>query len=157
MRHGHGHRKLNRTSEHRKAMFQNMLNSLIKHEQIQTTVPKAKELKSIIDKVITIGKKNTLAAKKTLFSKLQDKKSVAKLTTVLSKRYENRKGGYCRVVKSGFRFGDNAPTAFIELVDKDFNAKGQDSGPVQKKSDNNEDVQIKDNQEETKDIKKTKK
>jgi len=157
MRHGHGHRKLNRTSEHRKAMFQNMLNSLIKHEQIQTTVPKAKELKSIIDKVITIGKKNTLAAKKTLFSKLQDKKSVAKLTTVLSKRYENRKGGYCRVVKSGFRFGDNAPTAFIELVDKDFNAKGQDSGPVQKKSDNNEDAQTKENQEETKDIKKTKK
>ena len=88
---------------------------------------------------------------------MQDKKSVAKLTTVLSKRYENRKGGYCRVVKSGFRFGDNAPTAFIELVDKDFNAKGQDSGPVQKKSDNNEDAQIKENQEETKDIKKTKK
>ena len=87
----------------------------------------------------------------------KDKKSVAKLTTVLSKRYENRKGGYCRVVKSGFRFGDNAPTAFIELVDKDFNAKGQDSGPVQKKSDNNEDAQIKENQEETKDIKKTKK
>ena len=89
-------KKLNRTSEHRKAMFQNMINSLIKHEQIQTTVPKAKELKSIIDKVITIGKKNTLASKKTLFSRLQDKSSVAKLTTVLSKRYEKRNGGYCK-------------------------------------------------------------
>ena len=142
MRHGHGHRKLNRTSEHRKAMFQNMINSLIKHEQIQTTVPKAKELKSIIDKVITIGKKNTLAAKKTLFSKLQDKSSVAKLTTILSKRYESRNGGYCRVVKSGFRFGDNAPTAYIELVDKDFNAKGQDSGPVQKKVEDKENTEV---------------
>ena len=130
MRHGHGHRKLNRTSEHRKAMFQNMINSLIKHEQIQTTVPKSIQLKSIIDKLITIGKKNTLASKKTLFSRLQDKSSVAKLTTVLSKRYEKRNGGYCRVVKSGFRFGDNAPTAIIELVDRDENAKGLDSGPV---------------------------
>lgn len=157
MRHGHGHRKLNRTSEHRKAMFQNMLNSLIKHEQIQTTVPKAKELKSIIDKVITIGKKNTLAAKKTLFSKLQDKSSVAKLTTILSKRYESRNGGYCRVVKSGFRFGDNAPTAYIELVDKDFNAKGQDSGPVQKKVEDKESTEVTSPAIESKDTKKTKK
>ena len=157
MRHGHGHRKLNRTSEHRKAMFQNMLNSLIKHEQIQTTVPKAKELKPIIDKVITIGKKNTLAAKKILFSKLQDKNSVVKLTTILSKRYENRKGGYCRVVKSGFRFGDNAPTAFIELVDKDFNAKGQDSGPIQNKKQDQENVEIEKSTETKEESKKIKK
>ena len=158
MRHGHGHRKLNRTSEHRKAMFQNMINSLIKHEQIQTTVPKAKELKSIIDKVITIGKKNTLASKKTLFSRLQDKSSVAKLTTVLSKRYEKRNGGYCRVVKSGFRFGDNAPTAYIELVDKDFNAKGQDSGHVKKKADGKNEPETKTPAvEEKKDTKKVKK
>jgi len=157
MRHGHGYRKLNRTSEHRKAMFQNMINSLIKHEQIQTTVPKAKELKSIIDKIITIGKKNTLAAKKNLFSKLQDKNSVTKLTTVLSKRYEKRNGGYCRVVKSGFRFGDNAPTAFIELVDKDFNAKGQDSGPVQKKKQDQENTEVEKSPEIIKESKKTKK
>ena len=157
MRHGHGYRKLNRTSEHRKAMFQNMINSLIKHEQIQTTVPKAKELKSIIDKIITIGKKNTLAAKKNLFSKLQDKNSVTKLTTVLSKRYEKRNGGYCRVVKSGFRFGDNAPTAFVELVDKDFNAKGQDSGPVQKKKQDQENTEVEKSPEVIKESKKTKK
>lgn len=157
MRHGHGHRKLNKTSEHRKAMFKNMINSLIKHEQIQTTVPKAKELKSIIDKVITIGKKNTLASKKSLFSKLQDKSSVAKLTTVLSKRYEKRNGGYCRVVKSGFRFGDNAPTAYIEFVDKDFNAKGQDSGPIRKKTDGKNDPEKKiPALEENKDTKKAK-
>jgi len=157
MRHGHGHRKLNRTSEHRKAMFQNMINSLIKHEQIKTTVPKAKELKPIIDKVITIGKKNTLASKKILFSKLQDKSSVTKLTTILSKRYEKRSGGYSRVVKSGFRFGDNAPTAYIELVDKDFNAKGQDSGPVQKKADNKNEQESKNPVVESKDTKLTKK
>jgi len=157
MRHGLGHRKLNRTSEHRKALFQNMVNSLIKHEQIQTTLPKAKELKSIIDKVITIGKKNTLAAKKTLFSKLQDKNSVTKLTTVLSKRYEKRNGGYCRVVRSGFRFGDNSPTAFIELVDKDFNAKGQDSGPSQKKVDTKSSEDVKKTEVENTDTKKIKK
>ena len=129
MRHKIAYRKLNRTSEHRKAMIKNMLNSLIKHEQIETTLPKAKELKIAIDKVITIGKKNNLASKKILFSKLQDSKSVKKLTDTLSKRYENRKGGYSRVLKYGFRFGDNSPKAIIELVDKDFNAKGQDSGP----------------------------
>ena len=129
MRHKLAYRKLKRTSEHRKAMIKNMLNSLIKHEQIETTLPKAKELKIAIDKVITIGKKNNLASKKILFSKLQDSKSVKKLTDTLSKRYENRKGGYSRVLKYGFRFGDNSPKAIIELVDKDFNAKGQDSGP----------------------------
>ena len=156
MRHAVAHRKLNRTSEHRKAMFQNMINSLIKHEQIQTTLPKAKELKPIMDKVITIGKKNTLAAKKNLFSKLQDKASVLKLTTILSKRYEKRNGGYCRVVRSGFRFGDNSPTAYIELVDKDFNAKGQDSGPSQKKNENKK-LDDKKAEIENKDLKTAKK
>ena len=133
MRHKIAYRKLNRTSEHRKALIKNMLNSLIKHEQIETTLPKAKELKIAIDKIITIGKKN-LAAKKSLLSKLQDSKSVNKLVTVLSKRYEKRAGGYSRVLKYGFRYGDNAPKAIIELVDKDFNAKGQDSGPSSKKT-----------------------
>ena len=137
MRHKFAHRKLNRTAEHRKALIKNMLNSLIKHEQIQTTLPKAKELKVVVDKIITLGKKNTLASKRMLISKLQDQNSVKKLTTTLSKRYEKRNGGYSRVIRAGFRFGDNAPKAFIELVDKDFNAKGQDSGPSQKKVENN--------------------
>ena len=139
MRHKIAHRKLNRTAEHRKALIKNMLNSLIKHEQIQTTLPKAKELKVAVDKIITLGKKNTLASKRMLVSKLQDQNSVKKLTTTLSKRYEKRKGGYSRVIRAGYRFGDNAPKAFIELVDKDFNAKGQDSGPSQKKPENKED------------------
>lgn len=139
MRHKIAHRKLNRTAEHRKALIKNMLNSLIKHEQIQTTLPKAKELKVAVDKIITLGKKNTLASKRMLVSKLQDQNSVKKLTTTLSKRYEKRNGGYSRVIRAGYRFGDNAPKAFIELVDKDFNAKGQDSGPSQKKSESKED------------------
>lgn len=133
MRHNIARRKLNRTSEHRKALFKNMLNSLIKHEQIKTTLPKAKELKPLIDKVITIGKKNDLSARRSLISKLQDQDSAEKLITVLSKRYENRKGGYSRIIRTRNRFGDNSTMAYIELVDKDFNAKGQDSGPVQKK------------------------
>ena len=133
MRHKIARRKLNRTSEHRKALFKNMLNSLIKHEQIKTTLPKAKELKPLIDKVITIGKKNDLSARRSLISKLQDEDSAEKLITVLSKRYENRKGGYSRIIRTRNRFGDNSTMAYIELVDKDFNAKGQDSGPVQKK------------------------
>jgi len=123
MRHGLGHRKLNRTSEHRKALFQNMLNSLIKYEQITTTLPKAKELKPLIDKVITIGKKNNLSNKKRLFSKLQDKSSVVKVFEVLSSRYEKRHGGYSRVLKAGFRYGDDAPMAIIELVDRNVEAK----------------------------------
>jgi len=139
MRHKIAHRKLNRTAEHRKALIKNMLNSLIKHEQIQTTLPKAKELKVAVDKIITLGKKNTLASKRMLVSKLQDQNSVKKLTTTLSKRYEKRNGGYSRVIRAGYRFGDNAPKAFIELVDKDFSAKGQDSGPSQKKPENKED------------------
>jgi len=126
MRHGLGHRKLNRTAEHRKALFQNMLNSLIKYEQITTTLPKAKELKPLIDKVITIGKKNNLSNKKRLFSKLQDKSSVIKVFEILSSRYEKRKGGYSRVLKAGFRYGDDSPMAIIELVDRDLDAKKVD-------------------------------
>ena len=126
MRHKFAHRKLNRTSEHRKALFKNMLNSLIKYEQITTTLPKAKELKPKIDKVITLGKKNNLHSKKNLFSKLQDKTSVDKLVKTLSQRYDKRKGGYSRVIKAGFRYGDDAPMAIIELVDRDIEAKRVD-------------------------------
>ena len=126
MRHKIGYRKLNKTSEHRKALFKNMLNSLIKYEQIITTLPKAKELKPQIDKVITLGKKSNLSKKKRLFSKLQDQKSVKKVFETLSKRYANRKGGYSRVLKAGFRTGDDAPMAVIELVDRDINAKKVD-------------------------------
>tara|TARA_B110000263_G_C15262719_1_gene489624 strand:+ start:7 stop:474 length:468 start_codon:yes stop_codon:yes gene_type:complete len=126
MRHKIGYRKLNRTSEHRKALFKNMLNSLIKYEQITTTLPKAKELKPQIDKVITLGKKNNLHSKKTLFSELQDKFSVNKLSKTLSTRYEKRKGGYSRVIRAGFRYGDDAPMAIIELVDRDIKAKKVD-------------------------------
>ena len=123
MRHKLAYRKLNKTSEHRKALFQNMLNSLIKYEQIITTLPKAKELKPKIDKVITLGKKSDLNNKKNLFSKLQDKSSVKKVFETFSKRYANRKGGYSRVLKAGFRTGDDAPMAVIELVDRDVNAR----------------------------------
>ena len=126
MRHRLGYRKLNRTTEHRKALFKNMLNSLIKYEQITTTLPKAKELKPIIDKAITLGKKNNLQSKKNLFSKLQDKSSVNKLIKVLSQRYEKRHGGYSRVIKAGFRYGDDAAMAIIELVDRDIQAKKVD-------------------------------
>ena len=121
MRHKLGYRKLNKTSEHRKALFKNMLNSLIKYEQIFTTLPKAKELKPKIDKVITIGKKADLNNKKNLFSKLQDKNSVKKVFETFSKRYATRKGGYSRVLRAGFRTGDDAPMAVIELVDRDVN------------------------------------
>ena len=123
MRHRLAYRKLNKTSEHRKALFKNMLNSLIKYEQITTTLPKAKELKPKIDKVITLGKKADLSNKKNLFSKLQNKNSVKKVFETLSKRYASRNGGYSRVLKAGFRTGDDAPMAVIELVDRDVNAK----------------------------------
>ncbi len=123
MRHKFGYRKLNKTGEHRKALFQNMLNSLIKYEQIITTLPKAKELKPKIDKIITLGKKADLNKKKDLFSKLQNKNSVKKIYETFSKRYANRKGGYSRVLKAGFRTGDDAPMAVIELVDRDPNAR----------------------------------
>ena len=123
MRHGIGYRKLNKTGEHRKALFKNMLNSLIKYEQIITTLPKAKELKPQIDKVITIGKKKDLNNQKKLFSRLQNQQSVKKVFNELSKRYSKRNGGYSRVLKAGFRTGDDAPMAVIELVDRDIEAK----------------------------------
>ncbi len=123
MRHKLGYRKLNRTSEHRKALFKNMLNSLIKYEQITTTLPKAKELKPKIDKVITLGKNNNLQSKKNLFSELQSKTSVDKIVKKLAQRYVKRNGGYSRVIKAGFRYGDDAPMAIIELVDRDIEAK----------------------------------
>ena len=136
MRHRLAYRKLNRTSEHRKALFKNMLNSLIKYEQIITTLPKAKELKPQIDKVITIGKKNMLSNKKRLFSKLQNNKSVSKVFGELSKRYSNRKGGYSRVLRAGYRTGDDAPMAVIELVDRNPEAKKVDKPKkVKKKED----------------------
>lgn len=137
MRHKIAYRKLNKTPEHRKALFKNMLNSLIKYEQITTTLPKAKELKPKIDKVITLGKKNSLHAKKTLFSKLQDKSSVNKLVKTLSQRYEKRNGGYSRLIRAGFRYGDDAPMAIIELIDRDILAKKVD---VKKKPETTKDV-----------------
>ena len=126
MRHKIAHRKLNRTSEHRKALFKNMLNSLIKYEQITTTLPKAKFLKPQADKIITLGKKESLQTTKLLMSKLQDIKSTNKVKKTLSKRYEKRKGGYTRIIKAGFRYGDNAPMAVIEFVDRDVAAKRVD-------------------------------
>ena len=126
MRHGFANKKLNRTSEHRKALLKNMLNSLIKYEQIKTTLPKAKFLKPQADKIITLGKKETLQTTKILISKLQDTKSANKVKKTLSKRYEKRKGGYTRIIKAGFRYGDNAPMAIIEFVDRDVEAKRVD-------------------------------
>ena len=126
MRHRLAHRKLNRTSEHRKALFKNMLNSLIKYEQITTTLPKAKELKPILDKVITLGKKKNLQSKKNLFAELQSKASVDKLVKTLSQRYNKRQGGYSRVIRAGYRYGDDAAMAIIELVDRDVQAKKVD-------------------------------
>ena len=123
MRHGLANKKLNRTSEHRKALLKNMLNSLIKYEQIKTTLPKAKFLKPQADKIITLGKKDNLQTIKRLVSQLQDKSSANKVKKTLSKRYEKRKGGYTRIIKAGFRYGDNAPLAIIEFVDRDIQAK----------------------------------
>ena len=126
MRHKFGYRKLNRTSEHRKALIKNMLNSLIKYEQITTTLPKAKVLKPQADKIITLGKKDTLQNTRALVSKLQDESSASKVRKTLSKRYVNRKGGYTRIIKAGYRYGDNAPMAIIEFVDRDVEAKRVD-------------------------------
>ena len=126
MRHAMANKKLNRTSEHRKALLKNMLNSLIKYEQIKTTLPKAKFLKPQADKIITLGKKDTLQTTKILVSKLQDTKSANKVKKTLSKRYEKRKGGYTRIIKAGFRYGDNAPMAIIEFVDRNVEAKRVD-------------------------------
>ena len=130
MRHGVAHRKLNRTSTHRRAMFANMAASLIEHEQIVTTLPKAKELKPIMDKLITLAKRGDLHARRQAISKIRNKDQVAKLFETLGPRYEERNGGYTRVLKAGFRHGDNAPMAVIELVDRDIDARGKDSGPV---------------------------
>jgi len=126
MRHKLAYRKLNRTSEHRKALFKNMLNSLIKYEQITTTLPKAKFLKPQADKIISLGKKENLQTTKLLISQLQDIKSANKVKKTLSKRYEKRNGGYTRIIKAGFRYGDNAPMAIIEFVDRDVEAKRVD-------------------------------
>ena len=123
MRHSMANKKLNRTSEHRKALLKNMLNSLIKYEQLKTTLPKAKFLKPQADKIITLGKKESLQTTKMLVSKLQDLRSANKVKKTLSKRYEKRNGGYTRIIKAGFRYGDNAPMAIIEFVDRDLEAK----------------------------------
>ena len=133
MRHKFGNKKLNKTSEHRKAMIQNMLNSLIKYEQITTTLPKAKVLKPKADKIITLGKKGNLSNKKILFSKLQDKSCAKKVFSTLSKRYEKRNGGYTRIIKAGFRSNDKAPLAIIELVDREANARKDDKKKQEKK------------------------
>jgi len=130
MRHGKSGRKLNRTSSHRKAMFANMAAALIKHEQITTTVPKAKDLRPIVEKLITLGKRGDLHARRQAISRLQDLDMVGKLFDVLGPRYKERQGGYLRIMRAGFRYGDNAPIAVIEFVDRDVNAKGLDSGPT---------------------------
>jgi len=134
MKHNLSQRKLNRTSSHRKALLMNLSNALLKHEQIKTTLPKAKELRPYVEKIITLGKKGDLHSKKKTISILQDKKNVQKVFDVFAIRYKDRLGGYTRIVKIGNRFGDNAPTAIIELVDRDEKIKGQDSGPIMKKT-----------------------
>ncbi|ODT80651.1 50S ribosomal protein L17 [Devosia sp.] len=131
MRHGNSGRKFSRTASHRKAMFANMSAALIKHEQIVTTLPKAKDLRPIVEKLITLGKRGDLHARRQAISQIRDEGQVAKLFAVLGPRYKDRQGGYIRILKAGFRYGDNAPMAVIEFVDRDVNAKGQDSGPVQ--------------------------
>lgn len=130
MRHGMSGRKLNRKSAHRKAMFANMAAALIKHEQITTTLPKAKELRPLVEKLITLGKKGGLHNFRQALASLPDNDQARKIFNVLAERYKTREGGYIRVLKAGFRYGDNAPMAIIELVDRDVSAKGQDSGPV---------------------------
>ncbi len=142
MRHGMANKKLNRTSEHRKALLKNMLNSLIKYEQIKTTLPKAKFLKPQADKIITLGKKDTLQTTRQLITQLQDTKSANKVKKTLSKRFEKRNGGYTRIIKAGFRYGDNAPMAIIEFIDRDVEAKKIDK----KKKDQNKDVTKKEEQ-----------
>jgi large subunit ribosomal protein L17 len=130
MRHGFRGRRFNRTSEHRKAMFANMAAALIKHEQIVTTLPKAKDLRPVVEKLITLGKRGDMHARRLAMSKLRDEAMVKKLFEVLGARYQERQGGYTRVLKAGFRYGDNAPLAVIEFVDRDVDARGQDSGPT---------------------------
>ncbi len=131
MRHRMSGRKLNRKSQHRKAMFSNMAAALIKHEQIKTTLPKAKELRPIVEKLVTLGKRGTLHDRRRAFAMLRDDATTAKLFETLGPRYEDRNGGYIRIIKAGFRYGDAAPMAMIEFVDRDEDAKGLDSGPVE--------------------------
>lgn len=131
MRHGFSGRQFNRTSSHRKAMFANMAVALIKHEQIKTTLPKAKDLRRVVDRLITLGKRGDLHARRQALATLKDAKIAAKLFDDLAERYKERPGGYTRVLKAGFRYGDTAPMAVIELVDRDVDAKGLDSGPTQ--------------------------
>ena len=142
MRHGMANKKLNRTSEHRKALLKNMLNSLIKYEQITTTLPKAKFLKPQADKIITLGKKESLQTTKMLMTKLQDIKSTQKVTKTLSKRYEKRHGGYTRIIKAGYRYGDNAPMAVIEFVDRDIEAKRVDRKKKEPTKEQNEEKKL---------------
>ena len=142
MRHGMANKKLNRTSEHRKALLKNMLNSLIKYEQITTTLPKAKFLKPQADKIITLGKKETLLTTKMLMSKLQDKNSANKVKKTLSKRFEKRNGGYTRIIKAGFRYGDNSPMAVIEFIDRDTEAKKVDKKKKDPKTDKIEEKKL---------------
>jgi len=130
MKHNITQRKLNRTTSHRKALLMNLSNALIKHEQITTTLPKAKELRPFVEKIITLGKNGDLTSRRKAISILQDKKNINKIFDIIADRYKERSGGYTRIVKIGNRFGDNAPTAIIELVDRDEEAKGKDSGPV---------------------------
>ena len=138
MKHKIKGKKLNRTSSHRKALFKNMAQAIIKHEQIITTLPKAKTMKPIVDKLITLAKKGSLHARRQAFSKLRDDKMVTKLFGTLASRYADRTGGYTRVLKAGFRYGDSAAMAVIELVDRDEDARGKDSGPVQNTNENTE-------------------
>jgi large subunit ribosomal protein L17 len=133
MRHKISGRKLGVTSSHRKAMFINMCHALLKHEQISTTLPKAKDLRPVVERLITLGKRGGLHARRQAIAEIKDLALVEKLFTIIATRYADRKGGYTRVLKAGFRYGDNAPLAIIELVDRDESAKGQDSGPVQEK------------------------
>jgi large subunit ribosomal protein L17 len=140
MRHGNTNRKLNRTSAHRKAMFANMSASLIKHEQIVTTLPKAKELRPIVEKLITLGKRGDLHARRQAIAQMRDETQVQKLFATVGPRYKDRHGGYIRILKAGFRYGDNAPLAVIELVDRDVDAKGLDSGPVEVRDDEGADA-----------------
>ena len=133
MRHGNAHRKLNRTAEHRRAMFANMAAALIKHEQITTTLPKAKDLRPIVEKLVTLGKQGSLHARRQAIAEIRDVAMVKKLFDVIGPRYQSRNGGYTRVLKAGYRYGDSAPVAVIEFVDRDVDAKGVDSGPVQEK------------------------
>jgi large subunit ribosomal protein L17 len=133
MRHAVAGRKLSRTSSHRKAMFNNLAAALVKHEQIKTTLPKAKDLRPIVEKLVTLGKKGGLASRRQILASLKDDKLADKLLTTLADRYKSRAGGYTRVLKAGFRYGDMASMAIIEFVDRDVSAKGQDSGPVQAK------------------------